>query len=75
MRIQKTGSLYAAAWHKGEAVHFSGIGLEMADGLAVGWYPDVRQLAFLDYSLDPLDRDASAPSGGWAGSPRWARKN
>ncbi len=57
LRIRKTGSLYAVDWHKGDAVHFSGIGLEMADGLAVGWYPDVRQLAFLDYTLDSRDQD------------------
>jgi hypothetical protein len=64
VRIEKTGSIFEIIWRKGEAIHFSGLGLETADGLAVSWYPDVRQLAFLDYVPDPEDSDCM--SGTWA---------
>jgi hypothetical protein len=62
--IRKTGSLYEVKWRKGEAVHFAGLGFEVAGGLAVGWYPDVHQLAFLDYMPDP--QDANRLSASWA---------
>ena len=29
----------------------------MAHGLVVGWYPDLRQLALLDYTADPEDHN------------------
>jgi hypothetical protein len=64
VRIEKTGSIFEIVWRKGEVIHFSGLGLEMADGLAVSWYPDIRQLALLDYILDPQDHDCL--SGTWA---------
>jgi hypothetical protein len=56
--IQKTGSIFEIIWRKGEAIHFRGLGLEMASGLAVSWYPDTRQLAFLDYIFDPANSDS-----------------
>ena len=55
--IKKTGSIFEILWRKGEAIHFRGLGLQMASGLAVSWYPDTRQLALLDYVFDPLDSD------------------
>jgi hypothetical protein len=55
--IQKTGSIFEIVWRRGEAIHFRGLGLEMASGLAVSWYPDTRQLAFLDYVLDSANSD------------------
>jgi hypothetical protein len=64
VRIEKTGGIFEIIWRKGEAIHFRGLGLEMSNGLAVSWYPDVRQLAFLDYVLDPEDSDCM--SGTWA---------
>jgi hypothetical protein len=64
VRIEKTGSIFEIIWRKGEAIHFRGLGLETGDGLAVGWYPDIRQLALLDYILDPEDSDSL--SGIWA---------
>jgi hypothetical protein len=64
VRIEKTGSIFEIIWRKGEAIHFSGLGFETADGLAVSWYPDIRQLALLDYILDPEDSDCL--SGTWA---------
>jgi hypothetical protein len=50
---KKTDKIYELTWHKGKSIHFRGIGLEMPEGLAAGWYPDLAQLAFLDYHLDP----------------------
>jgi hypothetical protein len=64
IRIEKTGSIFEIIWLKGENIHFSGLGLETADGLAVSWYPDIRQLALLDYILDPEDRDCLSST--WA---------
>jgi len=55
LNIRKTGPVYAITWRKGDAIHGTGLGLEIAGGLAVGWYPDVTQLAFLDYTVDPQD--------------------
>jgi hypothetical protein len=62
--IQKAGTLYEVAWRKSEAVHFTGLGFETPAGLAVGWYPDLRQLAFLDYMAD--DRDHNRLTASWA---------
>lgn len=53
LHIQEVGDLFEVTWQKGESVHFTGLGLATATGLALGWYPDLRQLAFLDYLLDP----------------------
>jgi hypothetical protein len=55
LTIQKTGQLYELAWLKGQTVHMRGIGLDTPHGLAAGWYPDLNQLAFLDYFVDPAD--------------------
>lgn len=57
LNIQKTGNVFAVTWRKGETVHFNGLGLEINDGLAVGWYSDISQLAFLDYTPDPTSPD------------------
>jgi uncharacterized protein len=64
VKIEKTGSIFEIFWRKGGNTHFSGLGLEMSNGLAVSWYPDIRQLALLDYIIDPEDRDCL--SGAWA---------
>jgi hypothetical protein len=53
--IRRNGSPYEITWRKGAAVHFVGLGFEVAGGLAAGWYPDIHQLAFLDYAPDPQD--------------------
>ena len=53
LNIRKTGNVFAITWRKGETVHFSGLGLAIDGGIAVGWYPDISQLAFLDYAIDP----------------------
>jgi hypothetical protein len=47
-----------------QAVHFRGLGLAMANGLAVAWYPDVDQLALLDYVLDAGDHQSMSAT--WA---------
>ena len=57
LNIRKTGDVFAIAWLKGQTVHFSGLGLEIPGGIAVGWYPDVAQLAFLAYTVDPASPD------------------
>ena len=36
----------------------------MSNGLAVSWYPDTRQLALLDYIIDPDDSDCLSAT--WA---------
>jgi len=64
VEIRKTGSIFEIAWRKGKAIHFTGLGLGILSGLAVGWYPDTRQLAFLDYSFDSENRDRLIAS--WA---------
>lgn len=53
--IQKTGAIYELTWRKGGNIHFKGLGLDTPQGLAVGWYLDVSQLAFLDYHVNPQD--------------------
>jgi uncharacterized protein len=58
IEIQRTDSIFEIAWRKGGALHFRGVGLEMENGLAVGWYPDTRELAFLDYTFDPGDAES-----------------
>lgn len=57
VKIEKTGGIFEIFWRKGENIHLRGLGLETANGLAVGWYPDTRQLALLDYVPDPEDPD------------------
>ncbi|MBN1485171.1 MAG: hypothetical protein JXA37_10645 [Chloroflexia bacterium] len=49
LQIERVGSVLEIAWKRGEAVHFRGLGLETPSGIAVGWYPDLRQLAFMGY--------------------------
>ena len=53
LAIHKVDAIYQLSWRKGDATHFNGLGIEMSQGLAAGWYPDVSQLAFLDYRTDP----------------------
>ena len=64
VEIQKTGSVFEIVWRKDETNHFSGLGIEMSNGLAVSWYPDTRQLALLDYVIDPDDNDCLSAT--WA---------
>jgi hypothetical protein len=56
LSIQKVERIYELAWRKGEAVHWQGLGLDAPHGLVASWYPDVKQLACLDYRADPDDR-------------------
>ncbi|MGH7470247.1 MAG: hypothetical protein ACRENP_20075 [Longimicrobiales bacterium] len=57
VQVKRVDRTFELVWRKGHAIHFQGLGLEMPSGLAVSWYPDVKQLAILDYILDPEDRD------------------
>lgn len=62
--IRQSGQTYEIAWHKRDVVHFTGLGLEPDNGLAVCRYPELPQLALLDYVLDPDDVDRLSAS--WA---------
>ncbi|MEW6737284.1 MAG: hypothetical protein AB1489_38735 [Acidobacteriota bacterium] len=53
--IERVEAIYQLTWRKGDKVHFKGFGLDTSQGLAAGWYPDLAQLAFLDYQIDPHD--------------------
>ena len=50
--IRKVDAIYQLAWRKGDQIHFHGVGLETAHGLAVGCFR-ILPLAFLDYPADP----------------------
>ncbi len=52
LSIQRIDDIYRLMWSKGESIHFRGIGLATSQGLAAGWYPDMSQIAFLDYRID-----------------------
>jgi hypothetical protein len=55
LSIQKTDQIYELTWRKGDVIHFTGLGLDTPNGLAAACYPDVKQLALLDYLPDPHD--------------------
>jgi hypothetical protein len=52
LAIRRQGALYRLAWRKNDVTHFEGLALETAHGLALAWYPDIAQLALLDYHAD-----------------------
>jgi hypothetical protein len=56
LAIEKVERIYELTWRKGETIHLQGLGLDTPQGLAAGWYPDWKQLAFLDYLAAPADR-------------------
>jgi hypothetical protein len=64
LAIQRVDQIYELTWRKGEAIHFKGLGLDTPHGLAAGWYPDPKQLAFLDYTTDA--HDAQRLTAVWA---------
>jgi hypothetical protein len=53
LAIHKVDAIYTLSWRKGDTIHFNGLGLNTSQGLAVSWYPDVSQIALLDYHTDP----------------------
>jgi hypothetical protein len=53
LTISRTGQVYELTWRKGETIHSRGLGLDTPHGLVVGWSPDVKQLAVLDYTPHP----------------------
>lgn len=57
IEIQKTGSLFEITWKKQNVIHLTGLGLPFGPDLAVSWYTDLRQLAFMDYTIDPNVKD------------------
>jgi hypothetical protein len=52
LSISRQGQVYRLALRKNGVAHFDGLGLATTQGLAFGWYPDIAQLAFLDYRAD-----------------------
>jgi hypothetical protein len=52
VQVHPAGELHEVTWRKGEVVHNRGLGLAVPGGLAVGWYPDLPQLALLVYRLE-----------------------
>jgi hypothetical protein len=60
--IQRVGDLYRLDWHRSRALHMRGFGLPTSAGIAIGWYADLAQLAFLDYVPEGL----SALNAKWA---------
>ena len=75
LAIHKVDAIYTLSWHKGDATHFNGLGIDTSLGLAVGWYPDSLQLAFLDYRTTHTIRTNCTQSGCWAATQRSAPKH
>jgi hypothetical protein len=70
LAIRKTERIYELMWQADAATRRIGLGIPTHDGLAVGWYPDLKQLAVLDYTIDPNDRrrrHATWALGGYTG--------
>jgi hypothetical protein len=52
VRVTRNNAIYVVTWSAGE-LELAGLGIPTDGGVALGWYPDLTQLAFLDYALDP----------------------
>jgi hypothetical protein len=76
LRVTRDNAIYAVTWSAGE-LELAGLGIPMDGGVALGWYPDLKQLAFLDYALEPGGRTIEAvwALGGYTtlGTERLAR--
>ncbi len=69
LHASRTDQVYELTWEADDGVTRTGLGIAMPGGLAAGWYPDVRQLALMDYVLDPHDDqqlDATWALGGYS---------
>ena len=55
LHISRTNQVYELTWQASDGTTCTGLGIATPDGLAAGWYPDVRQLALMDYVLAPQD--------------------
>ena len=55
LHIRRNDQVYELAWEADDGGTRTGLGIAMPGGLAAGWYPDVRQLALMEYVLDPHD--------------------
>ncbi len=69
LHARRTEHVYELTWEAGGGTTRTGLGIAMPGGLAAGWYPDVRQLALMDYVLDPHDDqqlDATWALGGYS---------
>lgn len=62
--VRRSNEVFEVDWRQGDVVHFRGIGFEAEGSLVVGLFPDLGQLAVLDYELAGGDPDRIA--GRWA---------
>jgi hypothetical protein len=62
--VRRSGEVFEVEWRVGDAVHFRGLGFEVDGALAVGFYPDLGQLAVLDYAPEAGNPDLI--EGRWA---------
>jgi hypothetical protein len=62
LRVTRNNAIYEVTWSAGE-LELAGLGIPTDGGVALGWYPDLIQLAFLDYALSP---DGRAIEAVWA---------
>jgi hypothetical protein len=70
LTARKNDKIYELTWHGADRGERRGLGIETPGGLAAGWYPDLKQLAVLDYTADPGDPQrlyASWALGGYTG--------
>lgn len=62
--VRRSGEVFEVDWRQSEAVHFRGIGFEVEGSLVAGFFPDLGQLAVLDYA--PVAGDTDRLEGRWA---------
>lgn len=66
LATERDNAIYDVSWHRSRAMHWRGLGLSLAGGLGVCWYPDPAQLAFLNYTVTAAgDLTASWALGGF----------
>lgn len=64
LEIRQKSEVFEIDWIAGGAVHFRGLGIVVEGVLAAGFYPDLGQLALLDYVPSPQGPDQL--EGRWA---------
>jgi len=57
LSIHKIGDVYEVSWKKDDGTMLSGLGFITNSGFVTGWYPEIPQLAFMDYQMDHNDLD------------------
>lgn len=62
--FEKHNDIYEIMWRQPQGQARKGLGMAMENGIAAGWYPDPKQLAFLDYRFD--DQAPHRLAASWA---------